>query len=124
VDVVGGIVLGYLAAVVMHILLGLVITREGRRVLTDGAGMSRAYYTQLGLSWMVAGLAAALVVLRMVKEQQMALVALVAVLALISFAMIRARNKVPHQQTVGDTLLLMLCALIGFAIPAYLQLAA
>lgn len=123
-DVVGGIVLGYLAAVAVHILLGLAITREGHRVLTDGAGMSRAYYTQLGLSWMVAGLVAALVVLRLVKEQQMALVALVAVLALISFAMIRARNKVPHQQTVSDTLLLMLCALIGFAVPAYLQLVA
>lgn len=118
-----GIACGYVAAIVVHILLGLAITREGRRVLTDGEGMSRAYYIQLGLSWMVAGLAAALVVLQLVKESQMALVALVAVLALISFAMIRARNKVPHQQTVSDTLMMMLCALIGFAVPAYLQLA-
>lgn len=117
-----GVVCGYLAAIAVHILLGLLITREGRRVLTDGVGMSRAYYTQLGLSWMVAGLAAALVVLQVVTDKALAPIALAAVVTLLSFAMIRARNKVPHQQTVGDTLLLMLCACIGFAVPAYLQL--
>lgn len=118
-----GIACGYLAAIAVHVLLGLVITREGRRVLTDGTGMSRAYYTQLGLSWMVAGVAAALVVLRVVDDKALAPIALVAVVTLLSFAMIRARNKVPHQQTVADTLMLMLCACIGFAVPAYMQLA-
>ena len=117
-----GIACGYLAALAVHVLLGFLITREGRRVLTDGAGMSRVYYTQLGLSWMVAGVAAALVVLQLVTVKPLAPVALAAVAALICFAMIRARNKVPHQQTISDTLMLMLCACIGFAVPAYLQL--
>ncbi|MEZ2348455.1 hypothetical protein [Terriglobus sp. RCC_193] len=117
-----GIVFGYLAAITVHILLGLLIAREGRGVLTDGARMSRAYYTQLGLSWVVAGAAGACVGLIFLSELPMAAITLTAIAALLCFAMIRARNKAPHQQTAGDTLLLMLCVLVGTAVPAYLQL--
>jgi len=117
-----GIVLGYLAAIAVHLVLGFLITREGRGVLTDGSRMSRAYYTQLGLSWIVAGAVAACTGLYFFSTMPMAAVTLAAIAALLCFAMIRARNKMPHQQTIGDTVLLMLCVLVGCAIPAYLQL--
>ena len=120
--VFAGIVFGYLAAVVTHILLGLLITREGRRVLTDGPRMSRAYYTQLGLSWVVAGAAGACVGLLFLSEMPMAPIMLTAIAALLCLMMIRARYKAPHQQTAGDTLLLILCVLVGFVVPAYFQL--
>ena len=117
-----GIVLGYLAAIAVHLVLGFLITREGRGVLTDGSRMSRAYYTQLGLSWIVAGAVAACTGLYFFSTMPMAAVTLAAIAALLCFAMIPARNKMPHQQTIGDTVLLMLCVLVGCAIPAYLQL--
>ena len=117
-----GIVFGYLAAVAVHILLGLLITREGRGVLTEDSRMSRAYYTQLGLSWAVAGAAGACTALLFIAKMPMAAITLTAIAGLLCLAMIRARSKAPHQQTVGDTLLLMLCVLVGCAIPAYLQL--
>jgi 4-amino-4-deoxy-L-arabinose transferase-like glycosyltransferase len=117
-----GIVFGYLAAIAVHILLGLLITREGRGVLTEDSRMSRAYYTQLGLSWVVAAAAGACTGLLFFSKMPGAAITPVAIAALLCFAMIRARTKAPHQQTAGDTLLLMLCVLVGCAIPAYLQL--
>lgn len=117
-----GIVLGYLAAIAVHLVLGFLITREGRGVLTDGSRMSRAYYTQLGLSWIVAGTAAACTALYFFSTMPLAAVTLAVIAMLLCFAMLRAQSKAPHQQTIGDTVLLMLCLLVGFAIPAYLQL--
>ena len=43
-----GIVLGYLAAIAVHLVLGFLITREGRGVLTEGSRMSRAARMQTG----------------------------------------------------------------------------
>ncbi|SDF51093.1 hypothetical protein [Terriglobus roseus] len=117
-----GIVFGYLAAIAVHLVLGFLITREGRGVLTEGSRMSRAYYLQLGLSWIVAGAVAACTGLYFFSTMPLAAVTVAAIAALLCFAMIRARNKMPHQQTLGDTVLLMLCVLVGCAIPAYMQL--
>lgn len=117
-----GIVLGYLAAIAVHLVLGFLITREGRGVLTEDSRMSRAYYMQLGLSWIVAGAAAACTALYFFSTMPLAAVTLAVIAVALCLAMLRARNKAPLQQTIGDTVLLMLCVLVGFAIPAYLQL--
>ncbi len=113
---------GYVAAVAVHILFGFLITREGRGVLMEGDRMSRAYYLQLGLSWTVAGAVGAFVSLNFFSEMPMAGVSLTAVAALLCFSLVRLRNKVPHQQTIGDTVLLLLCVLAGCVFPACLHL--
>ena len=121
VAVLEAIVGGYVVAVGMHFFLSYLMTREGRGVLMTGTGMSRAYYLQLGLCWMVSGAAAAAVALAVFPAMPMAGVSLSAIAGMLCLALTRLRNKVPHQQTLGDTLLLLLCVLVGLGVPAYLR---
>ena len=113
---------GYVAAVFAHLILSYLITREGRGVLMTGTGMSRAYYLQLGVCWMVAGAVGSAVTLQVFPDMPMAVVSLATVAGMLCLSLVRLRNKVPHQQTLGDTLLLLLCVLVGFGVPACLRL--
>ena len=122
-DVVRAILGGYISAVAVHILLTYLMTREGRGVLMAGDGMSRAYYLQLGLCWMVTGAVGVTLPLMVFPTMPMSVVSLVVVTVMLGLTLFRLRNKVPHQQTVADTVLLLLCMLVGTGVSSYIQLA-
>ena len=106
---------GYLVAVAMHFGLGFLITREGRGILMSGDCMSPAYYTQLGLSWMLAGAAGGAVVLLISPVEPMGMVLVTCTGVLLIASLLRAHRKAPNQHTVGASVLLLLCIAIGCA---------
>jgi hypothetical protein len=104
---------GYLAAIATHFGLGFLITREGRGLLMQGDSLSALYYMQLGLSWVLAGAAGAAVCLLISPLAPMGLVMVTCTGFLLAVSLVRAHRKVPHQQTPGASILLLLCLAIG-----------
>ena len=104
---------GYLAAIATHFALGFLITRESRAVLLQGDCLSPLYYTQLGLSWMLAGAAGAAVSLLISPQAPMGMVLVTCTGFLLAASLVRAHRKAPHQQTAAASLLLLLCLAIG-----------
>ena len=113
---------GYLAALVTLYALGFLITREGRGVLMRGDCMSPVYYTQLGLSWMVAGAAASVIVLHFFPAAPMGIVLVTGVAFLLATSLVRSHRKAPQQQTLGASILLVLCIAAGCAAGCALRL--
>ncbi|AFL87366.1 hypothetical protein Terro_1045 [Terriglobus roseus DSM 18391] len=104
---------GYLAAIATHFGLGFLITRESRAVLLQGDCMSPLYFTQLGLSWMLAGAAGAAVSLLIFPATTLGMVMVTCTGFLLAASLVRAHRKAPHQQTPVASVLLLLCLAIG-----------